>query len=349
MVSRWTRTLFLASAVLLAAMLAGLPPAALAQCDNRAFPIGVGQQVQGSLGGTQLIFYRFEIASAGSYMIQTTGEQDTFGELRDAACNTIVSDDDSGLDLNFQIVQQLNPGTYYITVRGYSESSIGPFVLHLNMGQAGDCRNAQDVALGGSVDGVLNGTSFIYYRFTTPGGLVRAYTTGNSDTVGQALDSDCNLIEENDDDGEGTNFLLEGDAEAGTYYIAVRGYSDSDRSPFTLHIESGEVGEGDCSNATPVATGPATQQYMSGGARQVFSFTVSVVDTYQITTTGDLDTLGALYDSNCRLIAEDDDGGSNFNFLIQYDLTPGSYYVAVRGYDQDQNGPYNLMIYRLVH
>ena len=349
MVSRWTRTFFLAFALLLAATLAGLLPAALAQCDNRAFAISVGQQVQGSLGGTQLIFYRFEVAGAGSYVIHTTGEQDTFGELRDAACNTILSDDDGGQDLNFRIVQELNPGTYYIAVRGYSDSSIGPFVLYLDMGQAGDCRNAQDVAIGGSVDGFLNGTSLIYYRFTTPGGLVRAYTTGDGDTVGQALDSDCNPIDENDDGGEGMNFMLEGDAPAGTYIIAVRGYSDGDSEAFTLHIDSGGAVEGDCSNATPVATGPATQQLMSGGARQVFAFTVSVADTYQITTTGDLDTLGALYSSNCSTMAEDDDGGSNYNFLIQYDLTPGDYYVSVRGYDQDQSGPFNLMIYRVVH
>ena len=46
-------------------------------------------------------------------------------------------------------------------------------------------------------------------------------------------------------------------------------------------------------------------------------------------TTGDLDTEGELQDSSGTSIAENDDGGPDFNFKIIYSVAPGTYYLKV--------------------
>ena len=65
-------------------------------------------------------------------------------------------------------------------------------------------------------------------------------------------------------------------------------------------------------------------------------------------TTGDLDTLGGLYDSNINLIASNDDtttsGGviAETNFRIPRTLAPGVYYVGVESADHTTAGEYTL-------
>jgi len=329
--------------------------AVLAQCDYTAQRITPGQPMAGNVAGIQSIYYRFEVAAPGAYSIYTSGNADTYGQLLDANCQVLAENDDGGGDYgyNFHIERQLSPSTYYISVRGYNESVTGPFTLHLEVGggQAGggDCAGAQTISFGSSVDGVLSGTTPIYYRVALPGGSVRVYTSGNLDTVGQALDADCNVIDENDDGGGdyGYNFMFEGDAPAGTYYISVRGYSDNDRGPFTLHVEGGDGGQaggGNCDNALPLTVGGSVSGMAQGQALQYYSFQVASAGTYSIYTSGDTDTVGMLLDPNCQMLTENDDGGGDYgyNFHIeQYLDIPGTYYVAVGGY-REIAGPYTL-------
>ena len=51
--------------------------------------------------------------------------------------------------------------------------------------------------------------------------------------------------------------------------------------------------------------------------------------TLEMFTTRDLDTIGVLYDSEGNRLAEDDDGGSGFNFKIEQTVDGGVYYVSV--------------------
>ena len=52
-------------------------------------------------------------------------------------------------------------------------------------------------------------------------------------------------------------------------------------------------------------------------------------------TTGEIDTIGGLYDSNPNLIAFNDDSliqGRRSNFQIRQRVSPGTYYIAVRSF-----------------
>ena len=71
-------------------------------------------------------------------------------------------------------------------------------------------------------------------------GRLIASTTGTTDTYGFIEDSSGNVLHENDDGGEGRNFLVSAAVEPGTYYIGVRGYDDSITGAFTLTIQMEE-------------------------------------------------------------------------------------------------------------
>jgi hypothetical protein len=58
---------------------------------------------------------------------------------------------------------------------------------------------------------------------------------------------------------------------------------------------------------------------------------------YTIQTTGGVDVYGTLYDSGGSILADNDDGGTNLNFLITWSLTAGqTYYLSI--YNFDGNG-----------
>ena len=68
-----------------------------------------------------------------------------------------------------------------------------------------------------------------YFKLVVPTtGILKVYTTGNTDTFGYLLDSGCDLIADavavNDDiSGQNTNFkIVVLDITADTYYVAVK-------------------------------------------------------------------------------------------------------------------------------
>lgn len=86
-------------------------------------PLAVGQKSAGALknsGDRQL--FRLEISNEGNYTIGTKGSLDTVGRLLDSEHNLIAENDD-GYSANFQLVQSLEPGVYYVEVQGYKENS----------------------------------------------------------------------------------------------------------------------------------------------------------------------------------------------------------------------------------
>ena len=60
-----------------------------------------------------------------------------------------------------------------------------------------------------------------------------------------------------------------------------------------------------------------------------------------IYTTGDVDTVGTLIDSDGATLGTNDDDGANLNFFIRKNLGPGTYYIRVESY-LSETGPYAL-------
>ena len=89
---------------------------------------------------------------------------------------------------------------------------------------------ATSLSLGGSRSGrIETGGDVDYFRVqVSSSGTLRVYTTGNTDTYGTLQNSSGTTLATNDDGGSGTNFSIARSVSAGTYYIAVRGYSSSE-------------------------------------------------------------------------------------------------------------------------
>ena len=75
-------------------------------------------------------------------------------------------------------------------------------------------------------------------------GTYKFYSTASTDTYGYLYDADMNHITYNDDGGEGSNFLIAYDFEAGkVYYFGVRYYSSSNSGSFDITLECAHNGE----------------------------------------------------------------------------------------------------------
>lgn len=80
---------------------------------------GVSQSAQiESLTPADQDYFSFVVTSQASITIESTGSTDVEGELYDEEGARLADDDDSGTDSNFKIIETLDPGRYFVRVRG---------------------------------------------------------------------------------------------------------------------------------------------------------------------------------------------------------------------------------------
>jgi hypothetical protein len=91
-------------------------------------PVHTGLQASIASPGEQDL-YKFVVANAGPYVIETGGTTDVFLSLYgpNSQAKLIAQDDDSGAGSNSRIEARLQPGTYYVQVRHYNANSTGPY------------------------------------------------------------------------------------------------------------------------------------------------------------------------------------------------------------------------------
>jgi len=79
--------------------------------------------------GSESDMYRFQAQSQGDYLIETSGDTDTFMTLfgPNSQTNQIAQNDDGGFRLNSRISGQLNAGEYFVRVRHFSMQGTGPY------------------------------------------------------------------------------------------------------------------------------------------------------------------------------------------------------------------------------
>ena len=77
-----------------------------------------------------------------------------------------------------------------------------------------------------------------------------------------------------------------------------------------------------------------------------FVFTLSRLQSVEISSFGDSDTVGGLFDQSGNRLLVADDGGEGENFRIVKTLVPGRYFVRVEG-GRGTEGPYELVVQEL--
>ena len=78
-----------------------------------------------------------EVAQATTLTVETTGSTDTFGTLFDADEESLETNADGGSGTNFLIGWAVEPGTHYVEVRGYNDSSTGAYELRVSATDGG--------------------------------------------------------------------------------------------------------------------------------------------------------------------------------------------------------------------
>ena len=191
-----------------------------------------------------------------------------------------------------------------------------------------------------------------YFRIELPeAGWLRAETTGYGALRGELIAEDGALIAEDDDGGEGLNFLIEAELEAGVYFIKVDVsalWLWNDPMDYALVVSFSPASAADdhgdvAANATAVALPSSTAGELENASdTDRFRFEVAERGLVRLGTTGATDVVGALVSEDGTLRLVDDDGGAATNFQVVAKLDPGVYFVAVTGFAGDSTGPYTL-------
>ena len=305
-------------------------------------------------------FFKLDLSGASGnthVWIYTTGSLDTRGGLYDSRGTVLYANDDttSGgvvVDTNFRIPRTLAPGVYYVAVFSAVRGATGDYTLHAKADDHGgyflDTATILrlDSPIAGRIDPGFDGDVFKLDLSGASGNThVWVYTTGTFDTWGELYDSNGDLLVFNDDTTTTggvvieTNFRIPRTLAPGVYYVGVFNADDTTTGDYTLHAKADDHGYL-LDTATTVRLDSSIVGRIDPGFDEDFfkldlSGASGNTDVW-IYTTGDLDTLGWLYDSNGDLLVYNDDSdieGRRTNFSLRRNLPRGVYYIDVLSWD----------------
>ena len=143
-----------------------------------------------------------------------------------------VDDDDEVLTLTLSSVVASEVGTQNVHTIMVREAD-----------DHGDTRDGATVITAGTpTDGHLFAGDNDYFTFTLGSREhVSVYAEGTTDTYGYLEDNTGGVLDDDDDNGLPSNFLITQELEAGTYYVRVRGYDATTSGNYRLHLVIGNV------------------------------------------------------------------------------------------------------------
>ncbi len=201
---------------------------------------------------------------------------------------------------------------------------------------------ALELELGRGERDNLDGGDQRYFRFEVEeSDWYEVLCEGSADTKGELFDDDEDLLAEDGGSGEGGNFRIARQLGAGTYFVVVEGEDDGETGRFEVIAR-----RLDCASAGAVTVGGEAYGSVQGLAPAYFRLNLSARGAYSIYSVGRTDTVGELLGGDCNPITTDDDGGQGTNFMIAEDLVPGTYFVRVRGYNDQASGQFALRVAR---
>ncbi|MCB4755328.1 MAG: pre-peptidase C-terminal domain-containing protein, partial [Sulfurovum sp.] len=294
-------------------------------------------------------WFKVVIPHDGTLVVETTGTTDTVGELYDVSGRRrIESDDQDGVDNNFKISRSVAAGTYYVKVKHHDPSeNMGAYslVTYLATPINPNSRTVGRIEKTGDVD---------WFKIVIPsgGGTLIVSTIGTIDTSGE-LYKDGDLSASDDNGSVGNNFKISQQLEAGTYYVKVSASSTGEYwldSQFIAPV-TGSLSDNDnsISTATYIEVNATTEPIPTTGNIEVagdndyFKIKTTSSGRLIVRTRGSIDTYGYLLDANGEELASNNNSGiypKNFQ-IVKY-ITAGTYYVRVRGFNNDVTGAYTL-------
>ena len=157
--------------------------------------------------------------------------------------NAVATDDTRKVDGSTDVVEhgdsreQATLLTLTVRTTGEGGETGGDDGFQINVGTARSAEAAGAVEQAGDAD---------YFRVEVPGaGRLTVETTGTTDTGGALQGATGQTLTEDDNGGTGSNFRIERQVQAGTYYVAVTGgESEQGIGLYTLSVRFTPVGGG---------------------------------------------------------------------------------------------------------
>lgn len=110
----------------------GSPTFMVERNEMESFTLTLGQAMASRIADSgDRVLFEFDIAQDGRYIMRTSGDTDTFCELRSSNGEVMDENDDGDEDFNCKIEYALPAGQYQLVVSGYG-SSTGSFMVHLD-------------------------------------------------------------------------------------------------------------------------------------------------------------------------------------------------------------------------
>ena len=284
---------------------------------------------------------------------------DTIGELYDSDGHKLVANDNSRDGLNFFLVINVKAGSYYLKVNE-NDQATGSYqiVSSLQTGaQADDYGNTQATAslispnsdTSGNLE-VSGDEDFFRIDIVAPSsGILRVWTTGETDTIGELLDSDGQILENNDDGGDVPNFSLIQRVAAGTYFVRIQEYEGGIGSYKIFSSFQADAVADDHGNTQATASVISPTSKTSGnlevsGDEDFFRIDILSPNPgiLRVWTTGETDTIGELFNSAGQKMVENDDSADDVNFSLIQNVSVGTYYVVVQNYG-NSTGSYQIV------
>ncbi|MGB6223545.1 BACON domain-containing protein [Haloferula sp.] len=290
----------------------------------------------GELGENgEIDVYRLVSPSAGLDWIFTTGTTDTVMRLYDQNWNQVAYDDNGGVDSNALISGSSQAGDIqYLMIRGGSTiARMGSYTLswrnYANAARISGDSHSGSLAIKGDLD--------IYQFDVTAGGRCWIFTTGTTDVIGRLYNSEGSQIAYDDNGGADGNFEISGVYSPGRYWLCVvSGSSTAQVGSYQIQIRQPSTA------VNILASGSRSAVINPAGDMDLFKFSTSA-GAISFFTTGTTDTFARLYNSNGTQIDYSDNFGSDLNMSISRSVTAGTYFLLVRGADEDfVTGSYGL-------
>ena len=321
---------------------------------SRATVAASGMPIDGNLTRDDQDYFSIVVTGAGTLRAFTRGGVNTIGALYDSDGTELASDVSVG---NFNISHYINSitrtsmSTYYIRVTSFGggEGEYSLTVTFISDDHSNDISRATVVTSGMPIDGNLETRDDQdYFSIAVTGaGTLRAFTTGGVNTIGALYDNDGTELASDDDGGTDVNFAISHDiTSAGTYYIRVTSFGGGEGEYSLTVTFISDDHSNDISRATVATSGMPIDGNLTRDDQDYFSIAVTGAGTLRAFTTGGVNTIGALYDSDGTELAFDASVG-NFNishYINSITRTSiSTYYIRVTGFGGGE-GEYSLTV-----
>ena len=178
--------------------------------------------------GGDVDVFRIRLSAAGTLRVRTTGSTDTYGTLKGADAVNVAIDDDSGEGLNFAIEADVEPGVWYVEVRGFDANTTGRYALSAAFDPASEDRPGAALAarhLGdfdgdGRDDVLLRHADGRWHYYPMHG---RRFVSGEQGIADLTTDLEYDVAGIGDFNGDGRHDVLLRHADGHWYYCPMNG------------------------------------------------------------------------------------------------------------------------------